>query len=270
MASNLEPFAMVPRDLVGTVTPRALQVWCCLAQWTDIRDERNLTVSIKRIASEIGCSDTAVKRGLRELEKTGRMQRIGAPKTGRMNEYFLNFMKRSPSPEQAPGSKMTPPPVKNDPGYIKEVKYPLTKSPLSPPQVGGESEASWNTFWEKYPRQEKQQSARRAWTKLDETERESALAAVETLAECYDAATPARRKYCLQPHNWLKNKGWTSSASEVEEYFRVSGIYADAKAEANRKALEQHRKEEWAKREREMQVEREEYKQQKGLENDRE
>lgn len=241
MRTNLEPFAMVPRDLIAAVKPRSLQVWCCLAQWSDAED-RLARPTIGRIASELGISRAAVDRALADLCKTGRLIRESGQQSGKRNEYTLVLSKRKQGgygKNEVGGNSKTRHPHK---GSTKNL---LTKNPPTPASggvAGVDDDQNFTAFWQFYPRHDKQARALGVWLKLTEAEQDAATAAAAHLAQCYEAATDDRRRFTQYAHNWLADRGWEADRRDVEAHYEVVGLIADPEVEAQRADAKQRQK----------------------------
>lgn len=237
--TNLEPFAMVPRDLIAAVPPRALQVWCCLAQWTDA-GERTTHPTIGRIAGELDVSRRAVEMALTALEKTGRLVRTSGKHAGRGNEYVLVLTRKH-------GAQNPPHWYEKNcaPNYNKVVntKNPLTNTPLPPASRGGariaggaEIYAQWAEWWALYPRREGHGRALAIWKRLAPEDRAAAMDGARALAAVYAAAPDQRRRYCLAPARWLAEARWKDDHEAIETYFHAPGAVTAGARRAAAKA----------------------------------
>lgn len=233
MKSDLEPFAMVPRDLIGNVSPRALEVWAIMAAWY-VRDEKVFRPPVNRIARALGTGRRSVERALAELVQHGRLARTSGKKAGRANEYELRFSRREFWPEKGTSN----PPQgygKNDVPTNKVVKTYLNHTPVVPVGDGREDDDSgWRDFWRLYPRKDKAERARSAWRRLSPDDRAAALQAVALLAEVYAAAHDRRKPYTMQAHRWLTEKCWTDSPEAMEAHYHVPGLAAERRREQQR------------------------------------
>lgn len=237
--TDLEPFAMVPRDLIAAVPPRALQVWCCLAQWTDA-GERTTHPTIARIAGELDISRDAVERAMAALVKTGRLVRHSGKRQGRGNEYTLVLTRKHGAADSAHRYR------EKAAGYYSKVvnQEPLNQdAPLPPAKRGGaradsgpENDAPWAAFWQQYPRREGHDRARRVWQHLTPADQAAAVDGARALAAVYAAAPEQRRRYCLAPARWLAEKRWQDDPEAIETYFHAPGAVTAGAREAARRA----------------------------------
>lgn len=233
--TNLEPFAIVPRDLIAQVPPRALQVWCCLAQWSDASDHYTRP-TINRIAGELGISRRAVERALNEIEKTGRLVRQSGKAAGKGNEYILILTRlKHGAPKKAQGY------AENGAGYYsKVVNQDLLTNPPTP--KGGKMELlAWQNFWSHYPkqtppRQDRPEAARAEFDRLTPAEQQAATEAAGILAEIYQAAPEDRKRYTPHAAKWLREKRWTMPLEAMEQHYAVPGFTRERKSEAARRA----------------------------------
>lgn len=245
MRTNLEPFAMVPRDLIAAVSPRALQVWCCLHQWSDGGGGQTFP-TIARIAGELDINRRAVERALAELVKSGRLIRDSGKAGGARNAYTLILTKRGAT-EKAQGA------AKKSQGYAEKVagnykvvpRLTYQELPPNPPSGGGGDSKSWGAFWQLYPRKEKPERARSEWDKLAEADQQAAQHGVEILAAVYKAAPPERLRYTRHAYKWLAERGWEESPAAVEAHYNVPGLLADMRREALEKAAREKHRREW-------------------------
>ena len=255
MRTNIEPFAMVPRDLIGAVSPRALQVWCCLAQWTD-QAERQTRPTINRIAGELGINRRAVERALAELEKNGRLTRHSGKDAGRGNEYTLNMLKR----EVLGATEKTHRRDKKDAPHIKVVKEPFNQEPPKAPTSGGRGDKSlWPQFAEVYPVLERLGNARRPFEELDQAAQAEALAGAKALRTIYEAAPIDRRRYTPQAARFIREGLYRNSTDTIEAKYNVPGLLAEARADARRREANARRQREWQEHEENVKREREEH-----------
>jgi hypothetical protein len=238
---------MVPRDLIGAVKPRALQVWCCLHQWSDA-DERKTTPTHARIAGEIGCSVDAVKRAIVELERSGRLQKLSGKNQGKGNEYRLILTRRNVEGR----AKMRDRSGENARPHIKEVPRSFNQEPPIAPQRGAEvDDSSWFDFCRLYPKQKPPRKdrfhlARPLWDDLGPEQRAAALVAVEVLAKIHAVAPEERQQMTPQAHKWLREQRWNYNPNDVETHYHVAGLLRELKIEARRKAENEARRKEWA------------------------
>jgi len=255
MRTNIEPFAMVPRDLIGAVSPRALQVWCCLAQWTDA-SERQTRPTINRIAGELGINRRAVERALAELEKDGRLARTSGKQAGRGNEYSLNMSKR----ECWGATEQTQRRDRKDAPYIKVVKEPSNQEPPKAPTSGGRGDKSlWPKFREVYPVLERLDNARRLFDEKPEAEQAEILAGAQALRTIYDAAPIDRRRYTPQAARFIREGLYRNSTDTIEAKYNVPGLLSEARADARRREASERHRREWAEHEAQVRREREEH-----------
>jgi hypothetical protein len=233
--TNLEPFAIVPRDLIAQIPPRALQVWCCLAQWSDAGDHHTRP-TINRIAGELGVSRRAVERAIAQIEKTGRLVRHSGKAAGKGNEYILiltRLKQGTPNPAHPYGKNGAP-------NYSKEVNQDLLTNPPTP--KGGKVELlAWQNFWKHYPkqtppRQDRPEAARAQFERLTPEEQQAATEAAAILAQVYEAAPEERKRYTPHAAKWLKEKRWTMPPEAIEQHYAVPGLLRDRRAEAARRA----------------------------------
>lgn len=237
MRTDLEPFAMVPRDLITTVKPRALQVWCLLAQWSDA-EERQTRPTLRRIAGELGISYNAVERALAELEKTGRLLKKSGKEAGRGNEYTLILTK-------ARAPKMGEASPKNGRPHIKVVKEPLKEEPPNPPKGGGGVNPLWTRFEAAYPIRERMAAAEAEFYKLTAAEQAEAAAGAEVLRQIYEAAPAERKRYTVRPHRYLTERRFEAPPAQLEAHYAVPGLFAEARRDQTRRAASEALKREW-------------------------
>ena len=246
MRTNLQPFAMVPDDLIAAVKPRALQVWCSLVQWTEA-GERSVQPTITRIAGNLGISRDVVERSLNELEATGRLIRSSGKAAGQRNQYTLILTRLDAETGCRSSAAGVP---QNSGTHIKEVKKLSLRTPL-PPQKRGTRRAQnptaetatdtapgWRDFWEAYPNKRAQARALGAWAKIDPADHAEAIAGAQLLARLADAASPARRQYIMQAWRWLAEKGWTDDLESLETFFNIPGHTAAQQAQARARAAD--------------------------------
>lgn len=254
MRTNLEPFAIVPRDLIASVPPRALQVWCCLAQWSDASDHYTRP-TINRIAGELGISRDAVERGINELVKTGRLVRHSGKAKGQGNEYvlILTRLKQGSANSRHPYGENAAPTLK---GVNQEA---LTNPPT--PKGGKVELLAWQEFWKHYPkqtppRQDRPEAARAEFERLTHDEQQAATKAAAILATIYAAAPEERKRYTPHAAKWLKEKRWTLPSEVMENHYAVPGLLREARAEAARRAHGERQRQEWAELEQAMKAQR--------------
>lgn len=238
MASNLAPFAMVPRDLIAQVKPRALQVWCCLCQWSD-RDERKTTPSHARIAAEIGASVQVVIRSIDELVSTGRLQRISGKHKGKPNEYrtIVTRLDSRGQPKTVEGS------TKNGRPPIKEVNQEALTNPLTPVEVDAENRFAklCETYPpQKAPRKDKHAQAREVWNRYTRAQQDQAQAAAEVMRLIWNAAPDGRKQMTPQLKKWLEESRYNYHPADVEAHYHVDGLLHEIRQE--RAARAQHQK----------------------------
>lgn len=235
MKSDLEPFAMVPRDLIGNVSPRALEVWAVMAAWY-VRDEKVFKPPVARIARALGCGRRTIEQALSELAKTGRLSRKSGKTQGRANEYELRFSRREFWEKQG-AQPATQGCAEDCAPTNKVVKTFLKHTPIVPAgDARAELDSGWAEFWALYPRKDKAHQARQAWARLSPEEKTAAMQAVRFLAEVYKAAGDHRRRYTVQAHKWLAQRRWTDDAEATENHYHVAGLSKEAAAEARRRA----------------------------------
>jgi hypothetical protein len=230
--TNIEPFAMVPRDLIGAVPPRALQVWCCLAQWMDA-GEHYTKPRIATIARALGCQRRAIERALAELEKTGRLRRVSGKQTATANEYLLILTRAAEGYDEKVAH------VRQNRRTPKEgsTKTFLTNPPVAPQGGAGADESldRFAEFMRIYPRPEAEPSARREWGKLDPATQARAIQAARVLATVYKAAPDHRRRYTVRPARWLREKRYDLDPAQIELHYDVAGLLAEKRADEKRK-----------------------------------
>lgn len=221
--TNIEPFAMVPRDLIAQVPPRALQVWCCLAQWSDASDHYTRP-TINRIAGELGVSRRAIEQALAALEKTGRLVRRSGKAKGQGNEYILILTRLKEGTQK----KAYPYAENAAPKNLKVVNQEaLTKTPN--PQRGNDGLEAWQNFKDNYPkqippRQDRWELARAEFERLTPEEQQAALAAARIMATIYAAAAPDRQRYTPHAHKWLKEKRFNIPHEATEKHYNAQGV----------------------------------------------
>lgn len=228
---------MVPRDLIAAVPPRALQVWCCLAQWCDAGDQR-ARPSIARIAGELDVSRDVVERSLRELEASGRLIRQSGKAGGKRNEYTLILTRLGTAKTGHPYRENAVPTIK----VVNQDS--LTNTPIGPRKRGRERIApaanqppdGWPEFWSTYPVKTGAERARRAWEQMSKPEREAAQRAAQVLASVFAAASAERRRYTPAAARWLREKRWTDHAESIETRYNAPGAATAAAREASRRA----------------------------------
>lgn len=128
VTSNLAPFAMVPLDLLGAVSSRAVAVWVALAKHT--RADGVCFPAISTIGKLTGYKERAIRDALRELEDAGRL--TVTTERGKANLYHLDFTARKTGPDATKKDPGTIPPgseeqprhsAAGDPGTLPPGKY---------------------------------------------------------------------------------------------------------------------------------------------------
>lgn len=92
VTTDWSPFCVVPKDLVGKVSPAALVVWCALHSFADHAGA--CWPSQTTLAERAALSDRQVRRCLVELEETKRLVRI--KRKGRADRYHLRLSSMTP------------------------------------------------------------------------------------------------------------------------------------------------------------------------------
>jgi hypothetical protein len=100
MTTNISPFCIVPKDLIGNVSPSALAVWCALHSFADRAGA--CWPSQSTLAERCGLSDRQIRRCLKELEATGRLTRVKT--RGGSDRFCLKLTNTDPG-HQRPGGR---------------------------------------------------------------------------------------------------------------------------------------------------------------------